>query len=92
MEVVPALQLLRYHRFQKLTNRFWWQRLQLAFLRWLKPKFYCFNDDLGEQPDLRVVALVRAYLDETYPRPSRFERGAAPGRSLTGGVAEPQSP
>lgn len=73
VEIVPAYQLLRYHRFQKLTNLLWWQRIQLAFLRWLQPKFYCFNDDLRDNPNPSVMALVRNYLDEAYPRPSRFE-------------------
>lgn len=72
-EIVPIWQLLRYHRFHKITNRYWWQRAQFAFLRWLRPKFYCLNDDMRDQPHPGVVRLVQDYLKEQYPEPSSFE-------------------
>lgn len=73
VEVVPIHRLLRYHRFHKITNRYWWQRLQIAFLRYLKPKFYCLNDDMKDQPNPRVVELIQNFLEKSYPSPSSFE-------------------
>ena len=74
--IEPAHRLLRYHRFQKLRNGLWWQRWQLAFLKWLRPKFFCLNDDFRDVPNPRVVRLVQNFLEECFPEPSSMERGA----------------
>ncbi|MCA9776832.1 MAG: hypothetical protein KC800_08955 [Candidatus Eremiobacteraeota bacterium] len=74
VEVVPIYELLRYHRFHKITNKYWWQKLQVAYLRWLQPKFYCLNDDMRDDPDPRVVSLVQQFLKDSYPNPSSFEK------------------
>jgi len=73
IEIVTILELLTYHRFHKVTNRYWWQRLQFAFLNWLDPKFYCLNDDMRDNPCPRVVSLVKEFLNRRYPEPSSFE-------------------
>ncbi len=72
----PSWRLLRYHRFHKLTNRVAAQHRALARLRQLQPKFFCLNDDQGDQPDPTVVAAVRTFLEDLCPRPSSFERTA----------------
>ncbi len=73
-EVVPIWRLYGFHRFHKLTNSVAAQRRGLAALERDRPKFYCLNDDQGDHPDPEVVALVRDFLDRTYPEPSVFER------------------
>jgi hypothetical protein len=49
-------------------------RLGLAWLRARRPKLFCLNDNFGAHPDPRVVRLVRRFLEDAYPEPSRFER------------------
>lgn len=73
VEIVPIWELLRYHRFHKMTNNYWWQKFQFALLNWVDPKFYCLNDDLGDNPGDKVVALIRDFLATRYPEPSSFE-------------------
>lgn len=73
-QAVPALQSRRYHRLHKITNDPAAQRSGLAELERARPRFYCLNDDQGDAPNPEVVALVRAFLEGSYPRPSRFER------------------
>jgi hypothetical protein len=75
---VPVYRYWRDYRFHKLTNDLARQRRGFARLRARPPKFYCLNDDQGPRPDPAVVRLVREFLDETYPRPSVWERPASP--------------
>lgn len=75
-KVVPFYELMRYHCFQKVTNDFPRVQMGLDRIRRMRPRFYCLNDDQGEQPDPRVVDLVRAFLEESHPRPSPFEKAA----------------
>jgi len=51
--------------------------LGLARLRLRRAKFYCMNDNFGDDPNPRVVARTRRYLEEMLPTPSRFERTTA---------------
>jgi hypothetical protein len=46
----------------------------LANLLVRRPKWYSLNDNFGDRPNPRVVALIRRYLESTYPEPSRFEK------------------
>jgi hypothetical protein len=33
----------------------------------------CFNDNWGENPNPRLIAMVRAFLEKTFPVKSPFE-------------------
>ena len=59
-----------YHPLNNVTVH---QRLNLARLRVQRPKFICMNDNYGETPNERSVAVVRRFLDQWFPAPSRFE-------------------
>ena len=74
--VEPFWRLLHYHTFHKIENGFARQQRAFARLRRHPPKFYCLNDDQRGTPDPQVSALVRAFLEEQYPTPSRFEQPA----------------
>lgn len=52
-----------------------WAFTSLA--RWRRPKFLTLNDNFGDSPDPRVVARVRAFLEDYFPEPSSFERSAS---------------
>ena len=71
--VEPSWRLLRYHTFHKIENGLARQQRAFARLRRRPPKFYCLNDDQRTEPDPRVAALVRTFLEEQYPTPSSFE-------------------
>ncbi len=73
----PCWRFLPKSSFKKLSNRLSWARRQLNYLRRHRPKFYCMNDDLGDQPDPAVLAEIRRFLEEQYPTPSSFERPPA---------------
>ena len=47
--------------------------LGLAWLRLRKPGFLALNDSFGTSPDPVVVARVRRFLHQYFPRPSAFE-------------------
>jgi len=74
IEVEPFYRLLKYYRFHKLENKLGAQTRKLKKLQMMKPKFYCFNDDQGIREDPAVAALVKQYLEETYPEMSLFEK------------------
>jgi hypothetical protein len=63
--------------YQGIDNVVPQQIVQFAYLRWLRPKLYCLNDNFDARPSPFVVRLTRRYLAEAYPRPSRFERHPA---------------
>jgi hypothetical protein len=73
-QAVKARELLRYHRFHRIDNDVAGQTAALEALTEMRPKFYCLNDDQGEQPNAEVCAGVRAFLEAYYPDPSEFER------------------
>lgn len=73
--VEPASRLLRYHRFHKIENWYWWQKRAIERLRLNPAKFYCLNDDQGIRPNPRVSALISNFLEEQYPTLSSFEKG-----------------
>jgi len=70
---VPALEVLKYHRFHKITNGVTGQKKGIDRLKKMRPKFYCLNDDQRQNPNETVVRLVKNFLDENYPEPSSFE-------------------
>jgi hypothetical protein len=59
-----------YHPLNNVTLL---QRASFARLRLLQPTFICMNDNYGERPSPRSVAIARAYLRRWLPAPSRFE-------------------
>lgn len=73
IEVVPFWKLRRIHRFHRVTNDIEQQERGLQCLREQGPKFFCLNDNQGEQPDPRVVERVHALLGQWFPGPSPFE-------------------
>lgn len=74
--LVPRRRSRRSATYHPLNNIWIFQRLGLARVRWRRAKFVCLNDDFGEHPNARVVAMVKRALDSWFPRPSRFERDA----------------
>jgi hypothetical protein len=70
---VPLARAYRQAAYHPLNNIPLVQRTLLWRLRWQQPKFFCLNDNFGERPHPAVVALVRRFLDEWFPNPSRFE-------------------
>jgi hypothetical protein len=72
--VVPAMTVLKFHRFHKITNNVARQQNSFLRLRQMRPKFYCLNDDQRECPDQAVVEIVRKHLEQSYPEPSSFEK------------------
>ncbi len=60
-----------YVGLENFWPQVWWG---LWRIRSRRPKFYCLNDNFGDEPNARSVALTRAFLEELYPEPSRFER------------------
>lgn len=65
--------LLRVAAYHPLNNILPFQRGNLRRIAWQRPKFFCLNDNFGDRPSSRVVALVQRTLDRWYPRTSRFE-------------------
>ncbi|MDQ7070551.1 MAG: hypothetical protein Q9M48_07415 [Rhodobacterales bacterium] len=63
----------RFAIFVKLVNDLKKMHKALDRLRSRRPNFYCLNDDLKGDPNPEIVALVRSFLAETYPKPSPFE-------------------
>lgn len=70
----PKREVYRDTSYMALENSVLLTRLGLARLRHKRPKFYCMNDNYGDVPKPRCVELVREFLEERYPEPSRFER------------------
>lgn len=67
-------ELNKVFRFHKLTNNV---KRQQSFFEQMKkdsPDFYCLNDDLRDNPNPKVVTLVKEFLEKKYPVPSSFEK------------------
>lgn len=69
----PFWRYLRYARFIKVTHD--QARLERAFtaLRRTRPKFFCLNDDQGDEPNPACLATVSKLLTDFYPQPCAFE-------------------
>lgn len=77
---VSKLQAFRDTSYLGLENVSLVTGTGLLHLRVRRPKFYCLNDNFGEQPNPRCIRLVERFLHASYPEPSRFEkRGATSG-------------
>lgn len=59
--------------YHPLNNMPLVQRVNLARIGWQRPAFLCMNDNFGDRPRARSVAIVRRALDAWLPAPSRFE-------------------
>lgn len=70
---VPPMDAHRQSAYHPLNNVVTFQRAGLLRLRLQRPKFFCMNDNFGERPNPRVVALVARTLERWFPAPSRFE-------------------
>lgn len=51
-----------------------WNALQLARIGRRQPRFVTLNDNFGPAPAPRALEVVRRWLDEQFPTPSRYER------------------
>jgi hypothetical protein len=71
---VPKREVYRDTRYMGLENVPWLTRLALARLRRHDPKFYCLNDNYGDDPNPHCVALARDFLEARYPDPAPWER------------------
>lgn len=71
---VDSATALRQAAYHPLNNVMLYQRASLARLRMQAPKFVCMNDNYGERPNPRAVALVRRSLERWFPGASRFEK------------------
>lgn len=70
----PAWRFLRYAAFVKLVPDSDQVRRALARLSRRPKRFFCLNDDQGENVDPASAAAVRSFLEANYPTPSSFER------------------
>lgn len=59
--------------YHPLNNVPLFQRVNLARIGWQRPAFLCMNDNFGDRPHPRSVALVARALERWLPSPSRFE-------------------
>ena len=71
---VPKREVYRDTRYLGLENVPWLTRLALARLRRHDPKFYCLNDNYGDAPNPRCVAMTRDFLESRYPDAAPWER------------------
>ena len=72
-KAIKLPELLKIHSFHKITNNFMKQKIALKRLEKKAPKFFCLNDDQKDKPNQKVVALVKKFLDSTYPNTSEYE-------------------
>ena len=66
--------LLKINTFHKITNNLPYQQKALLKIEKKRPKFYCLNDDQRENPNPKVVNIVKDFLERNYPEKSSFER------------------
>lgn len=57
-----------------LDNRRWNVKAGLGWIARIKPKYFCLNDDFGDDVDPEVERYIRRWLEKQYPAPSRFEK------------------
>jgi hypothetical protein len=63
-----------------------WAWFGLNIVKMLKPKTTCLGDNWGETPPPGITAMLRAFLDRTFPLPSPFE---VSGHQLGHGLRPP---
>jgi hypothetical protein len=66
-------ELKKIFKFHKLTNNVRAQQVFFEQMREKSPDFYCLNDDLRDNPNPKVVKIVKEFLNQKYPAPSAFE-------------------
>lgn len=59
--------------YMGLENNMLLVRAGLFMLDRINPRFYCLNDNFGENPDPRIENFVRKYMERKYPLKSSFE-------------------
>ncbi len=59
--------------FHKLTNNLKKQEQFFQKMKTSAPDYYCLNDDLRDNPNPKVVRLVKNFLEQKYSVPSSFE-------------------
>ena len=70
---VPRLRTYQEAHYHGLEYFAPWVWTGLNAVKVLKPKTTCLGDNWGEQPPATIVAMVRRFLDRTYPLRSPFE-------------------
>jgi len=71
---VPKWQVYRDVTYLGVENWMFMNVFGLANILLRRPKWYSLNDNFNDNPNPRVVKLVSAFLERTYPMPSRFEK------------------
>jgi hypothetical protein len=68
---------LPFYQFVMLTNDAVRARLDLAWVTWVRPRFFCLNDDLDDAiPATHVLTMLNDFMQHCYPHPSVFEKQA----------------
>lgn len=70
----PGRATLAMTAYHPLNNMTLLQRANFLRLRAQHPTFICLNDNYGDRPQPRAVAIARRFLEESFPKKSRFER------------------
>lgn len=70
---VSMLSTYREIYYHGLEENIPWTWLGLLFPRLIRPKTLCFNDNWGDHPDPRLPAMVRRFLERSFPVKSPFE-------------------
>ncbi|NQZ74998.1 MAG: Stealth CR1 domain-containing protein [Ekhidna sp.] len=73
VRAIKIPELLKVHAFHKITNKPRKQRRAFEWLEKKSPKFYCLNDDQGDNANPEVVKIVQKFLLRKYPEVSGFE-------------------
>jgi len=60
--------------FHKITNNYSDQEKYFNNVKKKKPKIICMNDDQRDNPNEKVIVLVKEFLENYYPEPSQFEK------------------
>jgi len=66
--------LLKINTFHKIMNKLSYQQKEIKKLEDKRPKFYCLNDDQRDNPNPKVIELVKDFLTRNYPEKSQFEK------------------
>jgi hypothetical protein len=59
--------------YHGLEENIAWTWAGLRFPRLIRPKTICFNDNWGGHPNPRLPAMVKKFLEKTFPVKSPFE-------------------
>lgn len=68
---------LRGSMYMPLENSLPVARVLTTVARWRRPRMITMNDNFGDNPDPRVVRVIREFLDDYFPEPSSFELSAS---------------